>query len=159
MSTKKTTQSAEVNSHADESTKDEGAAPKSTSTGAETSTTADAGTTATTPEPPAPADDGTAPELTSNGAETSTTADAGTTQAMPEILLPVEDKPLPDQTVLILRDETIGGKDYLPGQTPKLPGAEVAALVARKAGDINPKAIAAARKARNGSAKEETVIE
>ncbi|UBR49813.1 hypothetical protein KF947_21295 [Halomonas sp. FeN2] len=157
MSTKKTTQTAEVKSHADETSKDEGATPESTSTAAETATAADAGTTSATPEPPAPADDGTASELTSTGAGTSTTADAGTTQAMPEP--PADDEPLPDQTVLILRDETIGGKDYRPGQTPKLPGTEVAALLARKAGDINPKAIAAARKARNGSAKEEAVIE
>ena len=125
MSTKKTTQPEEVKSHADETAKDEGAAPESTRTGAETATAADAGATQAMPEPPPPADD----------------------------------EPLPDQTVLILRDETIGGMDYRPGQTPKLAGAGVAALVARKAGDTNPKAIAAARKARNGSAEEEAVIE
>ncbi|UQI38815.1 hypothetical protein [Vreelandella venusta] len=128
MSTKKTTQAAEVKSHADETTKDEGAAPESTSAGAETATAADTGTTPATPEPPPPADD-------------------------------EHEQPLPELTVLILRDETIGGKDYRPGDTPKLPGAEVEALVARKAGDINHKAIAAARKARNSGANEEAVIE
>lgn len=166
MSTKKTTQPAEVMSHADESTKDEGATPESTSTGAEaetaTPTAADAGTTPATPEPPPPADDGTASELTSTVPEASVATNAANTPAMsePPPLTDEEPKPpLPALTVLILRDENIGGKDYRPGDTPKLPGEEVEALVARKAGDINAKAIAAARKARNVSAKEEAVIE
>lgn len=144
MVTKKTQQPEEGTPHADETAKDKEAAPESTSTA--TATEADAGTTSAATEPPAPAADET---------------DAGTASAPPE---PPEgadgeaEEPLPDQTVLILRDETIGGKDYRPGQTPKLPGTDVAALVARKAGDTNPKAIAAARKARKGG-KDETVIE
>lgn len=128
MATKKSTQPEEVTPHADETTKNEGATPESTSPAANTTAAADAGTTSATPVPPPPADDDT-------------------------------EQPLPDQAVLILRDETIGGKDYRPGDTPKLSGAEVEALVARKAGDTNAKAIAAARKARNGGATEEAVIE
>ncbi|MGY4876501.1 hypothetical protein ACLUEY_01290 [Vreelandella aquamarina] len=106
--------------------------------------------------------EGAAPEPTSAPAETATTADAGAASTTPGPPAPSGDdagQPLPDQTVLILRDETIAGKDYRPGDTPKLPGADVAALVDRKAGDINPKAIAAARKARAGAATEDAVIE
>ena len=110
----------------------------------------------------APTDEGAAPEPTTPEPSPAAAADAGTTPTTPEPPPPADDEPeqpLPELTVLILRDETIGGKDYRPGDTPKLPGAEVEALVARKAGDINPKAIAAARKARNGGANEEAVIE
>lgn len=107
-------------------------------------------------------DEGASPKPTSPGTDTTTEANAGTSTATSEPPPPADaepKQPLPDQTVLILRDETIGGKDYRPGDTPKLPGEDVAALVARKAGDTNPKAIAAARKARNGAATEEAVIE
>lgn len=150
MSTKKT-QAEEVKANADKTAKDEGAVPAPTTPGIEIATAPNADETTT--------GEGASPEPTSTGAETATTADAGTAPATPEPPPPADDEPLPDQTVLILRDETIGGKDYRPGQTPKLPGDQVAALVARKAGDTNPKAIAAARKARNGVANEETVIE
>lgn len=107
-------------------------------------------------------DEGAAPETTTPEPNPAAATDAGTAATTPEPPPPADDEPeqpLPDLTVLILRDETIGGKDYRPGDTPKLPGAEVEALVARKAGDINHKAIAAARKARNGGATEEAVIE
>lgn len=110
----------------------------------------------------ATADEGAATEPTTPEPSAAAAADAGTAATTPEPPPPADDEPeppLPELTVLILRDETIGGIDYRPGDTPKLPGAEVEALVARKAGDINPNAIAAARKVRNGGASEETVIE
>lgn len=127
-------QREEVTANADDQTVDDGSTPESTEDATSTAAEADAGTASTTPEPPPSPED--EPE---DGDE--------------------EEEELPDQTVLILRDETIAGKDYKPGETPKLRGADVAALVARKAGDTNAKAIAAARKARNGGGNKETVIE
>lgn len=144
MPTKKTQTPEEATPHADETAKDKEAAPESTSTAP--AAEADAGATSAATEPPALADDESAADITQASPEPPPADAEG-------------DQPLPDQTVLILRDETIAGKDYRPGETPKLRGEDVAALVARKAGDTNPKAIAAARKARNGGSKKETVIE
>ncbi|MDO0945922.1 hypothetical protein [Chromohalobacter israelensis] len=62
-------------------------------------------------------------------------------------------------TVLILRDETVAGVDYQPGDTPTLPGSVAQALIDRRVADDNPKAVAAARRAQGTAGTEDEVIE
>lgn len=62
-------------------------------------------------------------------------------------------------TVLILRDETVAGVDYRPGDTPEVPGNIARALVDRRVADDNPEAIAIARHSQHVTDDADEVIE
>lgn len=108
---------------------------------------------------PEPAADTAEPQATATAAA-EPAADADAAPPAPPSDEPEQDpEPSVDRAVLILRDETVVDVDYKPGDTPKLAAATADYLIARGAADDNPKAVAAARKARGTGAKQEQAIE